>query len=280
MTLKEKLDVQKKKTYDFLVNPKVVRLCIKGALIIFVPSLIIGWILAALLDPAGIWMASAIWNQVGMTTLPADQAGYSIFTDYISNLGSLNFSPIPFFLDDAAMITSILLIPVSFYMKKRYISIHEQQESPDKLGKTLSNLALIFMLIGMVGFFGIGFFSEDVADSLQYATNGLAMVGILDLHEFFSMVVFLDLIIAGIFLGIIGLKYASMIPKVFDLNVSKSVIIISALEMIFLPFPMMVASVITLWPFFEWLMLFAVFGWIIPVGIAFLKQINKELGLK
>ncbi|GAF88790.1 unnamed protein product, partial [marine sediment metagenome] len=130
------------------------------------------------------------------------------------------------------------------------------------------------------GFFGIGFFSEDVADSLQYATNGLAMVGILDLHEFFSMVVFLNLIIAGIFLGLIGLKYASMIPKVFDLNISKSVIIIMAIEMVFLPFPMMVASVITLWPFFEWMMLFAVFGWIIPLGVAFLKQINKELGLK
>ena len=71
MTLKEKLEVQKKKTYDFLVNPKVVRLCIKGALILFIPSLIIGAIIASLLDPAGIWMASAIWNQVGMAELPA-----------------------------------------------------------------------------------------------------------------------------------------------------------------------------------------------------------------
>ena len=280
MTLKEKLVVQKKKTYDFLVNPKVVRLCIKGALIIFVPSLIIGWILAALLDPAGYWMSTAIWIEVGMENMPADQAGYSIFTDYISNLGSLNFSPVTFFLDDAAMITSLLLVPVCFYLKKRFLSIYEKQESPEKLGKTLSNLALVFMLIGMIGFFSIGFFSEDVADSLQYATEGLAMVGPLDLHEFFSMVVFLNLIIAGIFLGLIGLKYASMIPEVFDLNVSKNVIIIVAIEMIFLPLSMMVATVITSWPFFEWMMLFAVFGWIIPVGIAFLKQINKELGLK
>ena len=120
MTLKEKLEVQRKKSYEFLVNPKVVRLCIKGALIIFVPSLIIGAIIASLLDPAGIWMASGIWNQVGMTELPADEAGYSIFTDYISNLGSINYSPIPFFLDDAAMITSLLLVPVSFYLKKRF----------------------------------------------------------------------------------------------------------------------------------------------------------------
>jgi len=280
MTLKEKLEVQRKKTYEFLVNPKVVRLCIKGALIIFVPSLIIGAIIASLLDPAGIWMASAIWNQVGMTELPVDQAGYSIFTDYISNLGSLNYSPIPFFLDDAALITSLLLVPVSFYLKKRFCTIYDQQETPGKLGKNLSNLALIFMILGMIGFFGIGFFSEDVADSLEYATGGLAMVGILDLHEFFSMVVFLNLIIAGIFLGVIGLKYASMIPKVFDLNVSKTIIIIVAIEMIIFPFPMMVATVITQWPFFEWMMLFAVFGWIIPLGVAFLKQINKELGLK
>lgn len=280
MTLKEKLEVQRKKTYEFLVNPKVVRLCIKGALIIFVPSLIIGAIIASLLDPAGIWMAPAIWNQVGMTQLPADEAGYSIFTDYISNLGSLNYSPIPFFLDDAALITSLLLVPVSFYLKKRFCTIYDQQEMPGKLGKNLSTLALLFMLFGMIGFFGIGFFSEDVADSLEYASNGLIMVGILDLHEFFSMVVFLNLIIAGIFLGVIGLKYVSMIPKVFDLNVSKSVIIIVAIEMIIFPFPMMVATVITQWPFFEWLMLFAVFGWIIPLGVAFLKQINKELGLK
>jgi hypothetical protein len=280
MTLKEKLEVQGKKTYDFLVNPKVVRLSIKGALILFIPSLIIGAIIASLLDPAGIWMASAIWNQVGMPELPADEAGYSIFTDYISNLGSLNYSPIPFFLDDAAMITSLLLIPVSFYLKKRFCTIYDQQETPGKLGKNLSNFALIFMLLGMIGFFGIGFFSEDVADSLEYASNGLLMVGILDLHEFFSMVVFLNLIIAGIFLGLIGLKYTSMIPKVFDLNVSKSVIIIISIEMLIFPFPMMVATVITRWPFFEWMMLFAVFGWIVPLGVAFLKQINKELGLK
>jgi len=259
MTVKEKIEIQKKRTYEFLVNPKVVRLCIKGALIIFIPSLIIGAIIASLLDPAGLWLSSTIWNQVGMTELPADQAGYSIFTDYISNLGSLNYSPIPFFLDDAALITSILLVPVSFYLKKRFCTIFDQQETPEKLGKNLSTLALIFMLLGMIGFFGIGFFSEDVADSLEYATNGLAMVGILDLHEFFSMVVFLNLIIAGIILGLIGLKYASMIPEVFDLNVSKSIIIIVAIEMIFLPFPMMVATVITRLPFFEWLMLFAVF---------------------
>ena len=225
-------------------------------------------------------MASAIWNQVGMPELPADEAGYSIFTDYISNLGSLNYSPIPFFLDDAAMMTSLLLIPVSFYLKKRFYTIYDQQETPGKLGKNLSNLALIFMLLGMIGFFGIGFFSEDVDDSFEYASNGLLMVGILDLHEFFSMVVFLNLIIAGIFLGLIGLKYTSMIPKVFDLNVSKSVIIIISIEMLIFPFPMMVATVITRWPFFEWMMLFAVFGWIVPLGVAFLKQINKELGLK
>ena len=280
MTLKEKLEVQRKKTYEFLVNPKVVRLCIKGALILFIPSLIIGAILASLLDPAGIWMASAIWNQVGMEQLPPDQAGFSIFTDYISNLGSLNFSPIPFFLDDAAMITSLLLIPVCFYLKKRFDSIYKELESPGKLGKYLSNLSLIFMLLGMIGFFGIGFFSEDVADSLQYATNGLAMIGILDLHEFFSMVVFLDLALAGIFLGIIGIKYLSIMPKVFNLNIPKSAILILGIEMIFLPLPMCIATVITMWAFFEWLLLFSVFGWIVPLGVAFLKQINKELGLK
>ncbi len=280
MTFKEKIAVKKKRTYDFLVNPKVVRLAVKGALIIFIPSLIIGVIIATLLDPALYWVDPVIWAQVGNLKLPPDEKGFSIFTDYISNLGSLNFSPIPFFLDDAAMLTSILLIPISFYMKKRFDSVYEQQETPGKLGKNLSKLSLIFMLIGMVGFFGIGFFSEDVADSLEYATNGLAMVGIMDLHEFFSVIVFLDLAIAGIFLGIIGLKYGSMIPEVFDLKIPKSAILLLSLEMVLLPFPLCLATAITAWAFFEWLSLFAIFGWIIPVGIGFLKQTTKELGRK
>ena len=279
MSFKDNVINKKNQFHEFLLNPKVVKNCIIIALIVFIPSIIIGLIVAQL-DPSGLWKFwmdnPSLWIQYGMGE--SDNAGYSIFTDYISNLGSLNYTLIPKFLDDAMMITSIVMVPVIFYLKKLLdATIQERAESKKKLGKILSNLALITYLIGLVSFFGVGFFSEDVADFLQIATNGGASIAGYDLHDIFTVLVFGFLALSGVFIGIIFLVYSSLSFDIFKVKIPKSVIIISALEMIFLPISLSIVFLTYWWPFIEWMAMLSLFGWIIPLALLTLKRIRIDL---
>ena len=282
MSFKENVINKKNQFHEVLTNPKVVKNCIIIALIVFVPSIIIGLIIAQL-DPSGLWQFwidnPGLWIQYGMGG--SDDAGYSIFTDYISNLGSLNYTPIPKFLDDAIMITSIVMFPVIFYLKKLLVTtIQERAESKKKLGKLLSNLALITYLIGLIGFFGVGFFSEDVADFLQISTNGAVSIAGYDLHDFFTVVVFGFLALSGVFIGIIFILYSSLSEDLFKVKIPKSLIIISAIEMIFLPITLSFVFLTYWWPFIEWMAMLSLFGWIIPLAVLTLKRIRIDLGLE
>ena len=96
MSLKEKLTEKKAQLYNYITDPKVVRRCIIAAEIFFPAMIIMGVFVAVFLGPGN----------------------YNIWDNYISDMGSHRYTPIPKFLDDGAMITAILLVPVSFYLKK------------------------------------------------------------------------------------------------------------------------------------------------------------------
>ncbi|MFX0103680.1 MAG: hypothetical protein ACFFCS_29225, partial [Candidatus Hodarchaeota archaeon] len=90
MKIKEKIrDFNK-----FLTHPRVVKACTIVIMLTFIPSIIIGTIVA--------------YTFGGTEQGPGT---YSIFTNYISDLGSFRYTPIPNFLDDAAMLTSVLMFP-------------------------------------------------------------------------------------------------------------------------------------------------------------------------
>ena len=74
-----------------LKNPSVIKFCLYGVIIAWILALGVGYLFAQL-DLAGPGL---------------DPAGYSLFVNYISDLGSLNFTPLPKFLDDG-LISSIV----------------------------------------------------------------------------------------------------------------------------------------------------------------------------
>ena len=199
---------------------------------------------------------------------------FNIIDNYISDMGSHRYTPIPKFLDDSVMITAILLIPPCFYIKHIFDLKSKQLESLN-VPKGYSTLVLITMLIGVFGIFSSGFISEDVAISLYPVTTSA-----FDLHDILSTVQFVGLASAGFLIGIILVRYPLGILELcaFE-NKSKIIPILLGLVMIFLT-PILTVFYLLEFPpsspFWEWMLFFSLFGWILTIGILFLHQIKTE----
>ena len=100
MSLLEKIRKNKDGLYTYIVDPRVVGFCIKFALVFFPLMIFIGFLVAVFLGPGN----------------------YNIVDNYISDMGSHRYTPIPVFLDAAVMLTAILLVPACFYIKKIFDS--------------------------------------------------------------------------------------------------------------------------------------------------------------
>ena len=253
MGFKETFLEKKDSFYAFLTNPRVVKWCIIGILVIFIPSIIIGVFVAQLHGP------------------------YNIITNYISDLGSFNYTPIPKFLDDAAMIVGILLIPVTVYLMKLITS-----EPKNKTRTILGKITAVLMFIGIVGIFSLGFVNEDVGMYLKQA--GVVPV---DLHDTFTIFLFPFIGFAGFFVGLICVIYSEQVLDLFELNISKAFPVILGIEMMILPqvcssiFLVNLISPIDIIPpsapFYEWMYLISLLIWLVSLAIITLRKVNKEI---
>jgi hypothetical membrane protein len=191
--------------------------------------------------------------------------GYNIIDNYISDLGSFNYTPTPFILDSIAMITAFFLVPIFLYSYKNLISgkkevIFNSNNSPSKRIFNLIVainviLGLICLIIAAIGLFGIGLFSEDRTTDLG-------------LHYTFSIVVFAGLATGALFNGIAILLKKSIYPRFLGLYM----IIGPPTAAVLFVFP----PPMTTLPFLEWMMLFAAFLWLIPMSIIILQKFKKE----
>ncbi len=232
MTENDSTIKKKDKVYNFLVNLKTVKISIYLAIFTFIPALIIG-ILVAQLHPGG----------------------FNPIDNFISDLGSFKHTPAPYFLDYGAMLSAFWLVPMTFYMEKEFAPYPRNMEELKKTSRMRFRLAgagLFWQLLGLIGFFGIGLFSEDRTTSLG-------------LHGIFSVVVFMGLSVGGIFYGLVILIYPTIIPKLLGVF------------MIFVPIILTVIYLLTLIIILEWVLLLSLFAWMIPLAIIFLKKVNKEL---
>ncbi|NHI91742.1 MAG: hypothetical protein EAX96_04500 [Candidatus Lokiarchaeota archaeon] len=256
MGLKETLIKKKNDLYDFLTNPKVAKWSIIGIFVIFIPSIIIGVFVAQLHGP------------------------YNIISNYISDLGSFDYTPIPKFLDDACMLTAIFLIPSTLYIAK--VVTQKTGDSGEKGRIVLGRIAEILMFIGIIGVFSLGFVSEDVGFYLKQA--GASPV---DLHTIFTIFFFPFLAFSGIFTGLICIIYSENVQTLFNINVPKALVIILGLEMVILPqvfctiFLVNLISPIVIippsTPFYEWMFLISLLTWLVALALITLRHINKEL---
>jgi len=252
MSLKENIIKKKNQFYNYITDPKVVRRCIIAAEIFFPAMIIMGVLVAVFLGPGN----------------------YNMMENYISDMGSHRYTPIPKFLDDGAMVTAILLVPVCFYLKRMFDLKSNQLESINVSSK-YSSLVLVTFLIGLIGFFGIGFFSEDVAISLYPHTTSAY-----DLHEILTVVQFIGIAGAGLLIGIIFVRFPQGIIDIIGYEkISNLFPIIMGLMMIFLT-PILCTFFLLEFPpsipFWEWMLFFSIFGWILPLGVMVLHQIKSE----
>ncbi|MBD3256667.1 MAG: hypothetical protein GF383_16355 [Candidatus Lokiarchaeota archaeon] len=232
MGLYKKLIEWKSRVYDkILTNPKVVRFSTYMSIITFVSAIIIGFIVAQF-----------------------DPDGYNIVDNWISDMGSFNHTPLPYFLDYGAMISSILTIPAIFYTEKALAPKPELKDGQvvfSRMRYRLGGMGFFFMLMGFFGFFGIGLFSED-------------RTTILGLHMFFSYVVFSGLVFTGMFYGLLIVFYKTPIPRIMGVY------------MFFGPFLAGILILNYFTPLFEWILLFSILIWIIPTFLILIKEMESS----
>lgn len=118
-----------------LKHPKVIKLCLY--------SVILAWALAL----GGGYLFAQL-----------NPAGYSLFKNYISDLGSLQYTPLPKFLDDGLMLAGVFMIPAVLYFRQ----ILSPAGDTNRFRKILSNIILFLYMSGSIGIFFTGVISEDV----------------------------------------------------------------------------------------------------------------------
>jgi hypothetical membrane protein len=228
--------------YEWLTKPDVVKTSIIISLILFIPGLSLCVIIA----------------------MTYGTQGYTIWNNFISDLGSFNYTPIPFLFNVVMIIVSVLTIPAFLYNYKyltkdaRFIVFNSQETSMRRIFHIIifinSLLGLILLLIGSIGMFGIGIFSEDTTTQFH-------------LHFYFSVLVFVGLIFGSMFVGIAIILNRVIYPRYLGFY------------MIFGPFLTGYLYVnppnILTEPFLEWMMLFSFQIWLVPAAIFTLNQIKK-----
>ena len=233
MTISEYIFDLGHKIYASLTKPKTVKFFTILAMTIFIGAICMG-VIVAVIGPPG---------------------GYNPINNYISDMGSFNYTPLPYFLDYGNMISSILLIPCVFYLEKKLAPLPKNEEDLKNMSRMrlrLGSIGWAWMIIGIIGMFGTGLFSED--------RNPFY------LHWWFTIVVFFGFAFCSFFYGLLITFFDTEVPKV--LGVYMFIV------------PMIIVAILFgfgFQPFHEWIMFFSLLGWILPLNWIFLKELNREI---
>lgn len=174
----------------------------------------------------------------------ADPPGtYSILTRWISDLGGSPYTAAPYLYDIACILAGTLTIPFTFYLEKLLVPVSPKTT---RLRYRMGSYAFLFSIIGNVGYILVGIFSED--------RNFFGM------HMIASGMAFGGFQIGAFFTGWIILLYATKIPKW-----------IGAIGVLAPPGGAIVYGIIG-GPFMEWMMLFLILLWIIPLSLYILHD--------
>ncbi|MHA1144143.1 MAG: DUF998 domain-containing protein [Candidatus Helarchaeota archaeon] len=237
-----------KSAYDFITNYTTVKYSLYAALCVFFPFLIIAVIVAAF-----------------------SPSHYTILTNWISDLGSFNHTPAPFLLDINFIISGILLIPTTHYLEKTLAPIPTTEEEMRKILAPrikfqLASYGYLFAIIGNIGLILVGAWSEDVSSLLAPLTGGMDI-----LHGIASVLAFGGFFFSTIFYGLLIVLSKSIYPKSLGLYG------------IFGPFFIMLFTILIMLGMrnintylLEWMLLFVIIGWIVPVSLVILLRGEKE----
>ncbi|NVM04116.1 MAG: DUF998 domain-containing protein [Candidatus Helarchaeota archaeon] len=238
MSIKETIIELKERFYDKVTEFDFCKKCTMLVMLFYFPLLIIGVIVAYLgpenfipLLPDYIFSHGSIrWDR------------YSIATHWISDLGSIRYTPAPYLYDLAAIIAGALTLPLSFYLENRFAPLDSS-----RMRIRLGSLAWFWSVIGNIGYIGVGIFSEDRSYfGLHGITSGMAFGG----FTFGAM-----------FFGLIIILYN-------DTEIPKPLGIYGIVG----PLGTIIIFGIVGGPFWEWMLLFSIIAWIIPLGLIIIHK--------
>jgi hypothetical membrane protein len=228
MKLRDKINNLRKLLFDRFINYKMVRISSITVILIYISLIIIGIIVAAYLDPDG----------------------YSILTNWISDLGGSPHTPAPYLYDIACIVAGTLTIPLTFYMENLLAPI-PKREGPQihysRMRFRLVSSAFLFSLIGSIGYIGVGIFSEDR--------------NFYNLHSITSSLAFGGFTLGAFFMGWTIVLYDTKIPKLLGIYGIVG------------PLTTIIIFLLINNPLWEWLLLFSILAWIIPLSLI---VFNKE----
>lgn len=232
-----------KRIYDKLTEPKVVKISIYISLLSFFPGLIIGLAIAINYGPIG----------------------YSLWYNYISDLGSKVYTPTPFILDLTVIITSIFIVPLILNMSRLYSS--EMSDNIDNSKKIhyinifrriFGYSGIVSLIFGVLGMFNVGIFSLDRSP--------------LNIHYFFAALTFGGFAFGSFFTGLAIVMKKKIFPRIIGYF------------MVFGPPAASILYIINPQPltreFLEWVMTFMALIWYYPLVFITLQKLNTLLFFK
>ena len=172
--------------------------------------------------------------------------GYNMFDNYISDMGSRRYTPFPYMRTISNLISSPLFFPLTFYMKKKLLP--KSQVLPKKR-QILGKLGFIGMLMIFIGMIFTGIITEDVN---------------VQIHTYLAIFAILGGVLATITYGILITRYPSQVPKKVGIYMTLCMPIIAILAIIGYPSRI----------FYEWILLFTLYSWIILCNAFLLKNTN------
>ncbi len=241
MSIRQSINNARAKFYSIVTKHTFVKYCGLVVIIGYISLLIIGVIIAVLLDPDG----------------------YTIWDNWISDLGGSNHTPAPFLYDIACIVAGSMTFPFTFYMENLLAPIPKRnilnKQHYSRLRFRLSSSAFLFSLIGNFGYIGVGIFSADRDfEFLSIMGQGL--------HGLMSYLAFGGFTLGAFFMGWLIVLYDTKIPKILGIYG------------IFGPLIVCIVNLLDSTPLLEWLLLFSILIWIIPLFLIVLQK--PELILK
>ncbi|MFX1501996.1 MAG: hypothetical protein ACFFDH_13615 [Promethearchaeota archaeon] len=230
MSIRQSINRVRAKFYRVVTNFYFVKISAIIVMVGYIGLLIIGVIVAALLD----------------------SDSYTIWDNWISDLGSRNDTPAPFLYDIACIIAGAMTIPLTFYMENLLAPLLDKtqlkQHHYSRLRLRLSSYAFFFSIIGNFSYIGVGIFSADRDyEFLSVLGQGL--------HGIMSYLAFGGFTFGAFFMGWLIVLYNTKIPKILGIYG------------IIGPLTVAIINLIERTPFLEWVLLFSILAWIIPLSL-------------
>jgi hypothetical membrane protein len=209
---------------------------------LYIGLLVIGVIVAATLDPDG----------------------YTVWTNWISDLGSINHTPAPILYDLACIFAGIFTIPFAFYLERYLAPLPKEPGEfppPHRWSYRLTGAGFFFSMIGSIFYIGVGIWSGD-----RSTLNGAPM------HEICSYGAFGGFAIAAIFMGLalmISDRKIVSSPYCYILGTYGVYVPILFAIFNFTGLPGFTSELL------EWSLLWAIMGWVVPLSLFVMKHTHK-----